>query len=218
MKYQLATKKSEMRHHEQGRGGQVGAETAEHALEGRHHPDHDHRRDDERHAQDRHRVEQRRLDLGLDRQRLFLVDRQAGQQVFQDTGLFAGADQVAEQRVEVQRELAEGLVQAGAGLDIAAHVLDQLGHRRVRVALADDVERLQQRHAGLHHRRQLAGEQRDVLVGDLLAAAQRPFLDLGDQDALAAQRDVDDVLAAGAQFAAHRLPACPCLPRRRAIP
>ena len=50
---------------------------------------------------------------------------------------------------------------------------------RLRVPLADDVEGLQQRHAGLHHRRQLAREERDVLLGDLLAAARaRCFLTL----------------------------------------
>jgi hypothetical protein len=73
------------------------------------------------------------------------------------------------------------------------------------VALADDVERLQQRHAGLHHRRQLAGEQGDVLAGDLLAAAVDLLLDLGDHHALAAQGDVDHGLATGAQFPAHGL-------------
>src|SRR5438093_9338670 len=46
---------------------------------------------------------------------LFLVQRQAGQQFFQDIAGFAGFDQVAVQRVEVLQVLAERRGQAGAG-------------------------------------------------------------------------------------------------------
>ena len=59
----------------------------------------------------------------------------------------------------------------------------------------DDVERLQQRHAGLQHRRELAREERDVLLVDRAAAAERLLLDLDDADALAAQVGRDDRLA-----------------------
>ena len=52
--------------------------------------------------------------------RSFLVDRQAVEQRFQDAAGLAGFHQVAVQRVEVQRVLAEGRRQAGAGLDVGA--------------------------------------------------------------------------------------------------
>ena len=51
---------------------------------------------------------QRRLDLALDGQRLFLVEGQSVQQCLENAAGFAGLDQVAVQRVEVQRVLAEG--------------------------------------------------------------------------------------------------------------
>ena len=91
---------------------QVGAEAREHLLERRDHENHDDRGDDERHHDDRDRIEQRRLDLALDREDFFLVRRQPVEQAVENTGLLAGADQVAEQRVEIQRVLLERLLQA----------------------------------------------------------------------------------------------------------
>jgi hypothetical protein len=52
--------------HHQRRRRQVGTEALEDFLEGRNHEDHDHRGNDEGDDDDRHRIEQRRLDLGLD--------------------------------------------------------------------------------------------------------------------------------------------------------
>jgi hypothetical protein len=95
--------------------------------------------------------------------------------------------------------------QAGAGLHVGPHVGQQLGHARVGGAAADDVEGLQQRHASLHHGGQLAREQRDVLLPHRPAAADAALLQLGQQDALAAQRGTDRGFAAGADFATHHL-------------
>jgi hypothetical protein len=106
------------RDHEQRRRRQFAAEGREDLLEGRDHEDHDHRDHHEGHHQHRDRVHQRRLDLALDGQRLLLVDRQAVEQRLQDAAGLAGFDQVAVQRIEVQRVLAEGRGQAGAGLDV----------------------------------------------------------------------------------------------------
>ena len=219
MRYQNCDEEVGDGHHEQRRRRQVGAEVGEHLLERRDDEDHDHRGDDEGHRDDRDRVEQRRLDLRLDGLDLFLVGGEAVEQLLENTGLLAGRHQVAEQRVEVQRVLAERGGQRRAGLDLGLDLVQQPPHRRVRRALRDDVERLQQRHAGLHHGGELAGEQRDVLVADFAAAAALLLLDLGDQDALAAQRGVDDGLAARAHLAADRAcRPCPCLPRGRLLP
>src|ERR1700722_10218326 len=73
------------------------------------------------------------------------------------------------------------------------------------MAFADDVERLQQRHAGLHHGRELPREQGDVLGPDRTAAAEFLRRNLGDHDALTPQHDVDHRLAAGADFTTHQL-------------
>jgi hypothetical protein len=74
--------------------------------------------------------------------------------------------------------------------------------RVVVVPARDDVERLQHRHAGLEHRRELPGEERDVLLRIERAAAQRLLLDLGDADALAAQVVGDDGFRRRRDFAA----------------
>jgi hypothetical protein len=95
-----------------------------------------------------------------------------------------GVDQVAVQRVEVLRMAAEGCRHAAARLDVDADFRQQLGEVRVCMAARDDVDRLQQRHAGLEHGRQLAREVGDVLAGDLLAARGAPALGLGDRQAL----------------------------------
>ena len=134
------------------------------------------------------RVEQRRLDLALDREDLLLVRREP-----------------VEDRVERARRSrrpapgcstarrsardARGTPATGCEPVSTLFLMSQHQPREARVAVAarDDVERLQQRHAGLQHRRELAGEERDVLLADRAAAAERLPLDLGDADALAPQ-------------------------------
>jgi hypothetical protein len=64
---------------------------------------------------------------------------------------------------------------------------------------------MQQRHARTHHGGQLAGEQRDVLVGDLAAAGEGLLADLVGEDALAAQHGLHDGFGRGAHFAADDL-------------
>jgi hypothetical protein len=55
------------------------------------------------------------------------------------------------------------------------------------MALGDDVEGLEERHARLEHRRELAGEKRDVFFGDFAAAPAPLLLDLDDLDPLPAR-------------------------------
>ena len=143
--------------------GQVRAEALEQALELRNHEDQQDHGDDDRDHQHRGRIEQRLLDLLLQRLGLFLVGRDLVEQRLERAGLLAGLDQVHEQVVEVQRVLAERLVQRGAAFDVGLDVEDQLLHRRLVVAVADDLERLHQRNAGRQHRGELAAEYRDVL-------------------------------------------------------
>jgi len=196
-------------HHHQGRSRQVGAKAAEQVLERRNHENHDDGSNDECHHDDGNRVEQRRLDLALDAEDFFLVDRQAFEHTVQNTGRFARTHQVAEQRVKIQRVTPKRLGKAAALLDVCLDFQQQPLHRRVGMPARHDFERLQQRHPGLHHGRQLAGEQGDILVGDALAARKQRalLLDLGDGDALLAQQGIDHGFAAGHHLAFDLLPA-----------
>ncbi len=103
--------------------------------------------------------------------------------------MFAGLDQVHEQVVKIQWMLGQRLVQRVASLDVALDRQYELLHGRLVVADADDLERLHHRNAGIEHRGELAGEQRDILGGDLAFALEqvRLFADPGRGDALLAQ-------------------------------
>jgi hypothetical protein len=85
--------------------------------------------------------------------------------------------------------LRKACASAGAGLDLGLDVQQELAHRGVAVALAHDVERLQQRHARLHHH--ASWRVKSVMSLSVIFDPPRMDtlpLDLGDLDALAAQR------------------------------
>ena len=169
-------------------GRQVRAEALEQALELRDHEDQQDDGDDDRHDQHGRRVEERLLDLLLQRLGLFLVGRDLVEQRLERAGLLARLHEIDEQVVEVERMLAEGLVQRGAALDVGLDVENQLLHRRLVVAVADDLERLHQRNAGGQHGGELAAEHRDV--SGLTLPPLRALALLADsrrRDALAAQ-------------------------------
>ena len=190
------------RHHEQRRRRQVRAEAREHLLERRDHPHHDHPDDDDGDDDDRDRVEQRRLDLALDREDLFLVRREPVEDRVEHAGGLAGAAPDCSTASRTDGVLAERLRQARAGFDAALDVEHQPREARVAVAAGDDVERLQQRHARPQHGRELAREEGDVALADPAPAAEGLPLDLGDADALPPQVGRDDGLGRGARLAA----------------
>ncbi len=128
----------------------------------------------DRDREHRGRVEQRLLDLLLERLGLFLVGRDLVQQRLERARLLAGLDQVHVQVVEIERVLGEGLVQRTAALDVQLDVEDQLLHRRLFMADADDLEGLHQRDARRQHGRELAAEHRDVHRADPAAGAEEP--------------------------------------------
>ncbi len=146
------------------------------------------------------------LDLGLERFALFLVGRDPVQQRVQGTGLLAGVYQVAVQLVEILRALAQRRGEAVASGDFLLHLVHQLAHVGVVEAFANDVERLQQRHASLEHCRHLAGEEGDIQRLDALALAEYRggFLaHLLRVDALFAQLCLDQRRALARQLATH---------------
>ncbi len=182
--------------------GQVGAEAREDLLEGGNHPHHDDPDDQQGHDNHRDRIEQRRLDLALDREDLFLVVREPVEDRIEHAGGFPGMDEVAVELVELERMLAERLREAGARFDARLQVHDEAREARIAVAAGDDLEGLQHRHARPQHRRELSREERDLPLADLLAAAERELLDLLEADALAPQVGRDDGLRRGFRLAA----------------
>src|SRR4030095_8456317 len=163
-------------------------------LEGGDYPDHDDPDDQQRDDDHRNRIEQRRLDFGLDREDLFLVACQPVEDGVQHAGGFPGLDEIAIKTVELDRMLAKRLRQAGSRFDSALQIHDQSRESRVAMAAGDDLEGLQQRDAGAQHRRELSRKERDLAFADLLAAAERELLDLLQADALTAQVRRDDGL------------------------
>ena len=74
------------------------------------------------------------------------------------------------------------------------------------MSFGDNIKRLQQWHASLHHGGQLPGKKRDVLVGDSLSAAPGLFLDFWVGDALPTKRRDNNILAGRAYFALDDFP------------
>ena len=171
-------------------------------LELRYDLDQQNSRNNDRYRDHRNGVVHGLLDFGLECFGLFLVGGYAVQQVFQCARLFAGIHQVAIQFIEVARALAQGGGEAVASGDILFDLVDQLAHVGVFKALTDDVEGLQQWHAGLHHGGHLSGKQGDIQRFDGFARAEQRnglFAHLGGVDALLAQLGLDqcDILSGG---------------------
>ena len=124
-------------------------------------------------AQNGDGVEQRLLDLLLQRLRFFLVRGDFVEQGLERTGLFAGLHEIDEKVVEIQGEFRERFMQRAAALDARFDVEHQLLHRWLFVTVADDLECLHHRDAGGHHGGELTAEHGDIFVGDLAAGPKR---------------------------------------------
>src|SRR5215471_10234409 len=88
--------------------------------------------------------------------------------------------------------LPERLREARTCFHAALDVHHQAREARILVSAGDDLECLQQRHACLEHRCQLAGEEGDVPLVDPSAAAEGLPAQLRDSNALPPQVGVDD--------------------------
>ncbi len=174
---------------ELGECRQVRSEALEQRLELRDHEQQQDDGDDDGHDHDGRGVEERLLDLLLEGLGFFLVGRNLVEQRFQRAGLFAGLHEVHVEVVEVQRMLRERFVQGSTAFDVRLDVENELLHRRLVIATADDVEGLDQRNTGSEHGRELTAEYRDVFGLDLSAGLEglRLLLDPGDGYALPAQ-------------------------------
>ena len=175
---------------------------------------------DDRAGNDHHRdgINHRRLDLRLQLDRLLDVLREALQDDVEDTAGFADGEHVDEEIVEGSRILAIGLRQRGTALDIGR---DAGGHvaEHLRLALlGQDLQRLRDRQAGVHHGGELTGVDGEVLVLDLAAEPFRRgggarlhllFLDRRGDDAPGAQRHHGGRSGVGLDLAAHGAGARP---------
>ena len=98
---------------------------------------------------------------------------------------------------------AKGLRHRRPGFDLVFDIHHQARETCIAVPARDDLERLQQRHARLQHRRQLAREKRDVLFADLAPATKALLANLDDADALPPQVGRDDSFRRRLRFAAY---------------
>src|SRR3954469_23786423 len=125
--------------HHAGQERHLRADAGEQLGEHRDHlpqddPDHQGGDDD-----DRYRVDERRLDLGVQLDRLLDVGREALQDDVEDTARLAGRHHVGEQVVERLGMLFHGVGERGAGLDVAAHLLDDGLEGAVLLLVAEDL-------------------------------------------------------------------------------
>ena len=141
---------------------QVGAKALEQVLKRRNNENQQNRRNDKGDDQDGGRVGQRLLDLLLDRFGFFFVRRNLVEQRLECTGLFAGLDQVDEQVVKIQWVFGKRFGQRATAFDIGLDRQNQFLHRRIFMAVADDLECLHQRDTSRQHGRKLATENRDI--------------------------------------------------------
>ena len=86
--------------------------------------------------------------------------------------MFARLDQIAIQIIKMLRPLFQRLGQFVAHFDIGLNAEYQFLHAGILMAAPDDLKRLHQRHAGRHHGRQLAAEDRYIGGFDLGLRAQ----------------------------------------------
>ena len=124
------------------------------------------------------------------------------QRLVQDAAGLAGLDH---RHVEVVEDLGVAAQRVGereARLHVLAHLDPDVAQLVVLGLLLDHVQRAQQRHAGLHHRRQLARGDHELVGLDALEAGE----DVARVGGLLLL-DVDDDQALGAQLRAPR-PAC----------
>jgi hypothetical protein len=139
-------------------------------LERRDYEDQQDRADDERDDEHRGRVGEGLLDLFLDRLGLFLVRGDLVEQRLECTSLLTGLYEIDEQVVEIEWLLGESLGQSATALDVRLDAENQLLHRGILVAVADDFEGLYERDARSQHRGELAAEYGDIARGDLGSA------------------------------------------------
>ena len=205
-----------------GRERQLGAQAGEQLCKRRDDLP-ENRADDQRgDHDDRDRVDHRGLHFPLQLDRLLDVGRQPLENGVEDAARLAGRDHVRVERVEGLRVLLHRVGERRARFDVFAGLEDDPRESLVRLLLAEDVQTLHQRQAGVDHDRELAREDRQVLGRDLDPALLRRLglglglppdgVDLGDLDVVAPQRGDRRIHRVRDALAAHRLsgagPSC----------
>ena len=180
---------------------QLGAEALEHRRERRDDLPQDDADDDARNHDDRDRVNHRGLDLALQLDGFFDVDRKALQNRVENTARFAGGNHVRVEVVERVREPPHRVGERRAAFNGAPRLQNDFREILVFFLVAQNVETLHERQARVDHDGELPREHGEVLRGNglvgLAAARLLDFslrglffgrLDLGDLHLLAPQR------------------------------
>ena len=144
---------------------QLGAEAAVEVLERRHHLDHDAEQHQQRQREQHRRINHRRERVALHRVDDARVGDEAAQHLVEVAALLAGQQRRGVDRREQRRVVGAGVGEGDARPDLLVDVVERALEGGVRDLLAQDVERLRQRHAGLQQRRQLLVEEQQLLAG-----------------------------------------------------
>src|SRR5437867_1998095 len=180
-------------HDDLGRQRELRAQALEHLGERRDDEDHHEHDDQQRHADDRDRVDHRSLDLALQLGGLLDVAGQALEDDVEHTARLTDLEHVGEEVVEDLRVLPERLGKGGAALDLAGDLAGDVAEGLRVALLGQDREALRERQASVDHRGELPCVDGQVLVLDLTADLLdgrdlgRALLDRGGDDAPRAQ-------------------------------
>ena len=161
------------------------------------------------------RIDHRRLDLTFELDRLLDVGRQPLENGVENAARLAGGDHVGKERVEGLRMLLHRVGQRRAAFDVGPGLQDHRREILVVFLVAEDVETLHERQAGVDHHRELPREHREVLgrrgfgLGFLRGRGGLGLrgANLGDEDLLAAERRDHGVHGVADPLAADRLTA-----------
>src|ERR1017187_1617175 len=165
-------------HHELGWSGQLRSEAGVNFLEGRDDFHQQEDRDGNRHDGHGRRIHQRGLDLFTKAFGIFQVSGQSRENFGKQTALFARRHHGIVKAVECLRMLLQRLGKTFAAFNARAHVPDHIAHDLVRRLVRQRLQGLHDGNARLNHRRQLAGENDQVVQRHLAALHFASFGDL----------------------------------------
>ena len=153
--------------------GSSARKRAVEVLERRHHLDHDAEQHQQRQREQHGRIDQRRDRVALHGVDDARVGDEAAQHLVEVAALLAGEQRRGVDRGKQRRVVGAGVGEGDAGADLLVDVVERALEGGIGHLLAQDVERLRQRHARLQQRRQLLVEEQQLLARDAPAAEGR---------------------------------------------
>ncbi len=169
MRTNLAANRVRRRHDDTGGQGQLRAESLVELVELRDHAHHDDRDHCEREQRQHGRIHERRHHLATHRAEHLHVRHVAAQHLLQAAAALSGHQRRGVDRRDVTRVGVEGVRQRRARSHLFVDVVQHALEDGVRDVAAQDVERLDQRHAGLEQRGQFLVEDEELVELDASA-------------------------------------------------